>query len=161
MDSDIDFSVFNENVFNNIIDGNKKSKLNFQLQRSPFSAFISIKKSFQKDRSGAMLLPSSSFMFQDDTMREQNESLIFQNKKLESELVALHTSLATALEKLETANNKIEDFEHEQCIKRERDQEACGIQLKLLNENIKLKTDLEDLTYDTENMKIALTVKML
>ena len=34
-------------------------------------------------------------MFQDDTMREQNESLIFQNKKLESELVALHTSLAS------------------------------------------------------------------
>ena len=70
MDSDIDFSVFSENVFNNIIDGNKKSKLNFQLQRSPFSDFISIKKSFQKDRSGAMLLPSSFFMYQDNTMRE-------------------------------------------------------------------------------------------
>ena len=46
--SDQDMSLKSENVFNAIIEGIKKSKLNFQLQQSPYSAVISLKKKFPK-----------------------------------------------------------------------------------------------------------------
>ena len=46
-----------DQTFNNILDKIQKSNLNFQLQVSPFSAFISLKKSIVKDRSGSFLLP--------------------------------------------------------------------------------------------------------
>ena len=44
-------------VFNSILSQIQISNLNFQLQLSPFSAQISLRKSFVKDRTGAFLLP--------------------------------------------------------------------------------------------------------
>ena len=49
-----------DQAFSNILDGIQKSNLNFQLQVSPYSAFISLKKSLVKDRSGSILLPPPS-----------------------------------------------------------------------------------------------------
>lgn len=43
--------------FIDIIDQVKKSSLNFQVQLSPFSALISLKKSFVSDRAGNPLQP--------------------------------------------------------------------------------------------------------
>ena len=45
-------------VFNNILNQIQISNLNFQLQLSPFSAHISLRKSFVKDRIGAFLQPT-------------------------------------------------------------------------------------------------------
>ena len=105
--SDQDMSLKNENVFNAIIEGIKKSKLNFQLQQSPYSAFISLKKSFHKDRSGAMLEPSSLFTFEDDTLREKCDQMISQYKRLESDFKSLQLSYKSTLGELTNTNQKI------------------------------------------------------
>ena len=44
-------------TFNNILDGIQRSNLNFQLQVSPFSAFIKLKKTLVKDKCGSFLQP--------------------------------------------------------------------------------------------------------
>ena len=46
-------------VFNSILKQVQDSNLNFQLKVSPFSAVISLKKSFIKDKHGNVQLPSS------------------------------------------------------------------------------------------------------
>ena len=46
-----------ENTFDYILSQVQNSSLNFQLQLSPFSAYISLKKSLVKDKLGKPLLP--------------------------------------------------------------------------------------------------------
>ena len=49
--------MYATNSFNDILYAIEKSCLNYHLQMSPFSAIISIKKSFKKDKSGQLILP--------------------------------------------------------------------------------------------------------
>ena len=46
-------------MFENVLEQVKSSNLNFHLQQSPFSALISLKKSFVKDKSGLIRIPPS------------------------------------------------------------------------------------------------------
>ena len=55
-----DITMLATDSFNNILNQVQDSCLNFQLQVSPFSALISIKKSFVKDKSGCLILPSAT-----------------------------------------------------------------------------------------------------
>ena len=57
-DSDKNLTMHATKIFNEILDKVKMSNLNFCIQMSPFSANISLKKSFIKDKSGAYILPS-------------------------------------------------------------------------------------------------------
>ena len=59
-DSDIvpNPTMLASNVFEAIIDKIRYSNLNFQIQMSPFSAIVSLKKSFITNKSGIPLLPS-------------------------------------------------------------------------------------------------------
>ena len=52
-----DITICATNTFNNILHEIQKSCLNYHLQMSPYSAIFSIKKSFQKDRIGQLILP--------------------------------------------------------------------------------------------------------
>ena len=78
-------------VFYKIIDQIQSSNLNFQLHLSPFSAKISLKKSWVKDRTGALLLPP-------DPVKEVNknvdsvENLAAKNLELEENLLLLQNS---------------------------------------------------------------------
>ena len=45
--------------FRNILRSIENSKLNYQMQLSPFSAVISLKKSYIKDKMGNVLVPSN------------------------------------------------------------------------------------------------------
>ena len=66
--------------FNRILQEVQSSHLNFQLQLSPFSAVISIKKSFVKEKDGSVHLPppvlcdkvSESDL---DALKDRNEKL--------------------------------------------------------------------------------------
>ena len=51
------YKMLTAQAFNKILDGIQKSNLNYQIQVSPFSAFISLKKSLIKDGDGSLLLP--------------------------------------------------------------------------------------------------------
>ena len=52
------YATLASNTFDFILEQIKNSSLNFQIQLSPFSAYISLKKSLVKDRSGVPQLPS-------------------------------------------------------------------------------------------------------
>ena len=55
--SDGDPTMAAKRAFENILDLIQSSNLNFQLQLSPFSASISLKKSLIRDKTGKVLLP--------------------------------------------------------------------------------------------------------
>ena len=107
--------------FDAILEQVKNSCLNFQIQESPFSAIISLKKSFIKDRSGNLLLPASN---------HHGEQLIDKNTKLEHEVMVLRKMyedvVSEAKVKLEVATN------NEQQLKAE---------IKTLKNNIKNRDD--------------------
>ena len=56
--SDLKPTMLAKTAFDKILEEIQSSHLNFQLQMSPFSASIFIKKSFIKDKLGNMLLPA-------------------------------------------------------------------------------------------------------
>ena len=51
------YAMLASNTFDFILEQIKKSSLNFQIQLSPFSAYISLKKSLVTDKSGVPQLP--------------------------------------------------------------------------------------------------------
>merc|ERR1712208_21320 len=55
--SDLNLTMAASELFESIIDQVRSSNLNFQIQMTPFSANIVIKKTFIKDNSGFPLLP--------------------------------------------------------------------------------------------------------
>ena len=55
--SDIDKTVMASTMFDNVIEYVRNSNLNFQLQLSPFSAHISLRRSLIKNKSGDTKLP--------------------------------------------------------------------------------------------------------
>ena len=83
--------------FDAILEQVKNSSLNFQIQVSPFSALISLKKSFVKDKSGNLLLPSNRHGTSENT-RESDEK----NLKFERDIMVLtnmHKEVVDNLEK--------------------------------------------------------------
>jgi hypothetical protein len=61
--SDLDTAMFAKRSFDSILEQVQASNLNFQLQISPFSATISLKKTLIKDKLGNLLLPPSPIHF--------------------------------------------------------------------------------------------------
>ena len=76
------------NIFNSILKQIQDSHLNFHLKLSPFSAEISLIKSFIKDKSGHLLKPSSMFTSQLENI-ETVDSLIIRNQQLQQDLDSL------------------------------------------------------------------------
>ena len=62
-------------AFKQILDKIQSSNLNFQIQVSPFSAQISLKKSLVKDRAGNILHPPTDLQAQsyDDSTRKSHD----------------------------------------------------------------------------------------
>jgi len=54
---DSDVTMLATNSFNNILQQIQNSSLNYHLQVTPFSALVSLKKSFIKDKTGKPILP--------------------------------------------------------------------------------------------------------
>ena len=84
---DSDLTMLAENVFDDILDRIKNSRLNFHVKISPFSAYISLKKSLQKDRSGAVMVPSLDC--------NEVKKLSSENMKLKSDLEKTHAELVS------------------------------------------------------------------
>ena len=146
-DSDINFAMIASNTFDRILQEIQTSNLNFQLQVSPFSAQISLKKSLVKDRKGSYCLQSESSM-----SRTESEILILQNKnlKIENDLNKLYKSYERAVNDCEEALGRIKTLE-ENCenkhIKDEANQkfikdntsEIIADALRTENENLRAK----------------------
>ena len=82
MDSDQTPAILASTVFFKIIDQIQSSNVNFQLQLSPFSAKISLKKSWVRDKTGALLLPPDSVKKVNQNV-DRVENLAAKNLELE------------------------------------------------------------------------------
>ena len=137
-----------DQTFNNILDKIQKSNLNFQLQVSPFSAIISLKKSLVKDKSGSFLLPPSTQPSTRLSSTTVNTDLLVKISKLETDLQIQKNSHENALNKFKDASEKLRVCE-ENSTKLERENKA------LKHENKTLATKLEAKTIETNQMKTA------
>ena len=106
-------------TFNNILDQIQNFKLNFQLQISPFSANISLKKTLIKDKSGTPVLPTTSSGHSRDSL-EEIATLVREKKlQLERELWSLRLDHENANEDCHEANLKIKSLEAQPAVKLE------------------------------------------
>ena len=93
------------NTYENIIDQIRSSGLNFQMQMSPFSAQISLKRSLVKERCGVNRLPLVTKVSEVNQNRPQSEKLecviaklTARNLELEKMLETLKCEFATSIE---------------------------------------------------------------
>ena len=96
-------------AFNKILQQVQSSSVNFQLQLSPFSAVISLKKSLVKDKAGCYLLPSAS---SDTDCDSKFMALTKKIHQLESESESLNCNFENALQDSENAYKTIRNLEH-------------------------------------------------
>ena len=103
-----DINMLAANSFNSILNHIQNSSLNYQLQLSPFSALVSIKKSFIKDKSGQTVLPPECFITPayKSELELRNESSRYEKLKQEfEELRSVHEELVL---KLASASSNIQ-----------------------------------------------------
>ena len=100
-DSELKFTMSTAatETFDMILDCVKKSNLNFCLQLSPFSANISLKKTFVKDKAGVYLDPPPFF-----TVPISSDSLLLQNSDLEKKVNDLETIVEDLKSLYQTVN---------------------------------------------------------
>ena len=104
-DSDLDSkaAMLASIAFTDILNVIQSSNLNFQLQLSPFSAYISLKKSLVKDKTGAPFFPSTTPRIPS----ADAEDLAAKNYKLEQDISNLSKKYEDVAETLE--NSMIEN----------------------------------------------------
>jgi chromosome segregation ATPase len=180
-----DLTMITTRTFDNIIGQIQKSNLNFQLQISPFSAIISLKKSLVKDKSGSLLLPPDSQRSLQDSTGVELATLVAKNNMLEHDMIILRNSNLNLKDDLEEAAveneqyfNRIRNLEDQLKKERENKQkveaEAVANQVKKLNslsdakraleikhekvcaDNKALKQDKEDQAKEINKLKVAL-----
>ena len=150
-------------AFDKILKEIQTSKLNFQLQVSPFSAQISLKKSLVKDRNRSCRLPPESSF----TRKESEFSALQTNMQLENDLKVLRTKYERAVSDCEEAFNRIkclEGFENkhfkietEQKVKEELTHEIAAA---LKTENEKLQARNEDQNSEIKDLQNSLKVRI-
>ena len=153
-DSDTNVTMLATKSFDHILEQIQTSCLNYQIQVSPFSAFISLKKSLIKDRSGKPRLP-----FKNKSASEHIEALLDKNHELDRKLTILgnehsklihdYTEACKTIEtlqnlkqevKIATASSEyVRGLESELCLLKEalkcRDDEI--LELQIANKNAK------------------------
>ena len=98
-------------TFDQILEQIQTSHLNFHLQISPFSAVISLKKSFVKDRSGVPLLPSTPYTSQLTSVSDDIAALAAKNLKLEKDMRIMQNDYADEVSNCEAAYATIKSLE--------------------------------------------------
>ena len=98
------------NAFTSIINQIRMSNLNYQLQLSPFSAYISLKQSLIKERSGAPRLPPApeTQVSRDTSLESVVAALVEKNLQLERKLEEVQAAYTDAVDKLQENNIKKE-----------------------------------------------------
>ena len=132
-------------TFENIPEQIQTSNLNFHLQRSPFSAVISLKKTLIKDKLGVSLLPSSS-------NPELLQKINFDNQALRKKINNLTEDYEDAVNDSENAHKTIATL---------KDQlEATKLEI-IATQNIKKETPAEDAIQETEEVQSLLAENQL
>ena len=154
--SDADSTMAAKRSFESILENIQASNLYFQLILSPFSAFISLKKSLIRDKSGSVLLPPSHPLLeaghiQEDKMllQEKNSHLVSKNELLNKQIQHLKASCRSYSETVEILEKKIDNVEASA---------LKSFENKITEEAI-LKSSLKTLNLDIESCRKDLKSK--
>jgi hypothetical protein len=153
INSDINSKMVAKQTFNNILELIQTSNLNFQLQISPFSASISLKKTLVKDKFGVELLPSPTCL--QPTSSPEYAALIAQNKKLESDLFSLTQSHEKVVDDCASAYRKIDFLQtqlHEKIMIRSEDFTFNEEILRLEKKNERLEKVIDNQKEEIESL---------
>ena len=97
-----------ERAFEHILEQLQASNLNFQLQLSPFSASISLKKSLVRDKTGKLLLPHyTPVQHGDQEVKHQHSLLVSENDNLKEQIKELLTSKQSSFNTIEILEQKV------------------------------------------------------
>ena len=107
--SDLSPTMIAEHTFDSILQQVKNSNLNFQLQLSPFSANISLKKSPIKDQAGVPI-PSQAFL-PGAYSASVVAALTTRNLSLEAELRSLRNDNAETIDDCAVGHDKLKMVE--------------------------------------------------
>ena len=154
VDMGMAFSNMAADIFENIITQVKNSNLNFQMELSPFSAVIHLKKSILKDKSGNFLLqktpkPSEKFSNVDEILRK-NEALEQEVAKLQRTCEEVNRSLTLVESKLKILDQEIINDSEE--IENSLPAHAST---PLAKKSISFRKPLSDSGLDLEDSKIS------
>ena len=148
IDSDPHTPTMASCIFDNILQEIQVSNLNYQIQLSPFSALISLKKSFIKEKDGSLRLPMPPLSSSHRGSRLETD-LNARNMKLEKDLETLHQKYADVSDQYAEAHARIKSYEefHENHFKREfskKDDIIADLKLEKnsLMEKIKERDDI-------------------
>ena len=100
-DSDQSSTILASKLFDKILQDIQASNLNFHVLISPFSAQISLKKSFVKDKNGSVRIPHSLSSRQPEVMALETKV-----KQLEKDLEAVRVLYVSAVDDCVEANEK-------------------------------------------------------
>ena len=131
--SDFDTAMLARIAFDKILEQIQTWNLNFQLRLSPFSASISLKKSFIRDKSGYFLLPSTGPMpanSENDELVEKKEHL---NQKVDEMQNLIESKSKTTHTLEEKIANNVEASAHKSL--KEKNEEVNTMKISLKNAN--------------------------
>ena len=100
-------------TFDSILQHIQTSNLNFQVQISPFSAVISLKKSLVKDKSGIFLLPPTSQSCLPSTALSDIANLTSKNIQLEKDLKNSQRNYQDAVEDCEDVHKRLKVLQNQ------------------------------------------------
>ena len=119
MDPVTEFNMATNTTFSSILNEIQLSNLNFEIKLTPFAAYITLKKSVQKDMDGTLRTPAPPLLFllnqaQEQTLRLQveNSELKSTLNNLEKKLEALTYENAGLVESLEEKNESVADLDN-------------------------------------------------
>ena len=159
-DSDRTPAMLASNAFDNIIDKIRTSNLNFQIQMSPFSAYISLKRTLIKEKSGAFCPPPTP---ESPSSESVIAALVNKNLLLESKLVEVHADYARAVDDCLKVSVKLEENQKTN-IKKEPDDAnqitSLGNNLKsVIVENNKYREVVREQEEEIKHLQNAVKIK--
>ena len=147
-----------KNTADVIISFIKKSNLNYQIQESPFSLLINIRKSYIRNKNGDDLLPCSDIFVEVDThkvkVEEENSALRYRVNHLEVELHDSNVAVHDLSTKLEKSKEEIADvlFNKNTLVKNNQKLEHKETEIKTIkSESNDFKTEIESLKSDVKS----------
>ena len=110
-----EFKMAVNSTFSSILNEIQLSNLNFSMQMTPFAAYITLKKSTQKDQNGISAIPSPPvlFLLQDahreiNSLKEENARLKDASEVLKLESEKLTHKVGTMIEAINESNKALD-----------------------------------------------------
>ena len=151
------YEMLASQTFDDILNSVQRSNLNFQIQVSPFSAYISLKKSLVKDKSGSLLPPQRPTPPAADLSPQTFGSPISDFTELVAKINKLENALIVQQKKHEDAMNDRRDELNKLKANKEKlidDKRKLEIENKTLEQvNKSLETKLEKKVLEAKQLR--------